>query len=263
MRISLTHVDAFTDRPFSGNPAAVCLLPEQRDDFWMQNVACEMNLSETAFLVKQESGFDLRWFTPVTEVDLCGHATLAGAHVLWEQGVIQTDEAASFNSRSGVLTARQQGDWIELDFPIIRETEADPPDGLLRGLGIAPSYVGVTRFDYLAVFDSDEIVRNLQPDMQWLRRLGDLSVIVTSRSSDSRFDFISRCFAPNQGIDEDPVTGSAHCCLGPFWKAQLNKTEMVGYQASQRGGVVRVKVAGERVQLQGQAITIFNGELIC
>jgi PhzF family phenazine biosynthesis protein len=262
MGLTITQVDAFTDKPFAGNPAAVCVLPEPRDENWMQTVAREMNLSETAFLHRHDDGFNLRWFTPAVEVALCGHATLASAHVLWETGELKSDEQARFYTQSGLLTAKREGDWIELDFPAKREEPAEAPDGLSRALGIEPVYVGRNVFDYLVLVESEEVLRGIQPDFTSLRLLKVRGVIVTSLSDSTDYDFVSRFFAPGSGVDEDPVTGSAHCCLGPFWASRLNKQELTAYQASERGGVVRVRVGGDRVHLGGQAITVMRGELL-
>jgi PhzF family phenazine biosynthesis protein len=260
MPLSITQVDAFTQKPFEGNPAAVCVLPGAREASWMQAVAREMNLSETAFLVRRADGFDLRWFTPAIEVDLCGHATLASAHVLWEEGHLSPGGQARFHTRSGLLTADREGDWIELDFPAKPEEPATAPAGLVEALGANPKYIGRNAFDYLVELDSEDAVRSLKPDLQLLRTIPVRGVIVTSRAAE--FDFISRFFAPGSGIDEDPVTGSAHCCLGPFWAPRLNKTEFVAYQASARGGVVRVRLVGDRVRLGGQAVTVLRGQLL-
>lgn len=258
----ITQVDAFTDRPFAGNPAAVCILREAADEAWMRAVAREMNLSETAFLYPHEDGYRLRWFTPAVEVDLCGHATLAGAHVLWEEGRLAPDAQAHFYTRSGLLTARRRDGWIELDFPARREAPSVPPPGLVEALGAAPVYVGKNVDDYLVEVDSEATLRGLAPDHGVLRRLPVRGIVVTSRATAPEYDFVSRFFAPGSGVDEDPVTGSAHCCLAPFWGARLGKTELIGYQASARGGVVRVRVEGERVILGGQAVTVLRGELL-
>jgi PhzF family phenazine biosynthesis protein len=258
----ITQVDAFTDRPFAGNPAAVCILNEAADEEWMQNVAREMNLSETAFLYPQEGEFNLRWFTPAVEVALCGHATLASAHVLWEEGHLVPDRQARFSTRSGLLTADLKGDWIELDFPAVRCEAADPPPGLMEALGIEARYVGRNKFDYLVEAESDEFVRNAKPDHTRLRQVETRGVIITSRSGVPQFDFVSRFFAPGSGVDEDPVTGSAHCALGPYWEGRLQKREFVAYQASARGGVVRGRTEGDRVRLAGQAVTVLRGELL-
>lgn len=230
----------------------------------MQDVAREMNLSETAFLVPRDGGgFDLRWFTPAVEVALCGHATLASAHVLWEAGRIRLDERARFFTKSGLLTADRLSDGlIELDFPERLEAPLTPPEGLARALGVEPVYIGKNVYDYLVEVESEAVVRAVNPDMGMLKSLPVRGVIVTSRASTPGFDFVSRFFAPAAGVDEDPVTGSAHCCLAPYWAARSGKKEMVGYQASARGGVVRVKCVGDRVKLGGNAVTVLVGELV-
>jgi PhzF family phenazine biosynthesis protein len=261
MSLRIVQVDAFTDRPFAGNPAAVCLLPEERPASWMQALAREMNLSETAFLVKQAGGYALRWFTPTVEVDLCGHATLASAHVLWEWGELRPEQEARFQTRSGLLTAVRRGDWIELDFPAKPEQPTEAPADLIAALDVDPVYAGRSQFDYLIELEDERLVRGLQPNFSLLADLGTRGVIVTSRATDGPYDFVSRFFAPGSGIDEDPATGSAHCCLGPFWSERLGKTHLLAYQASARGGVIRVRVAGERVKLGGQAVTVLRGEL--
>ncbi|MFH1941064.1 MAG: PhzF family phenazine biosynthesis protein [bacterium] len=262
MKIEIFQVDAFTDSPFRGNPAGVCLLPKPADASWMQDVAAEMNLAETAFLVKQEDGFDLRWFTPTVEVDLCGHATLASAHILWETGRLKDDEQARFHTRSGLLTALRAGPWIEMNFPAEPEELVGTPENLVRALGATPEYVGKNRFDYLVELESEEIVRKIQPDLSLLKSMTCRGVIVTSRSSSQPYDFISRFFAPGVGIDEDPVTGSAHCCLGPYWAKRLGKNTFLAYQASKRGGEVRVRIDGDRVVLGGQAVSVLKGHLV-
>ena len=261
-RQRFTQVDAFTNRPFTGNPAAVCLLPEAADPAWMQQVAREMNVAETAFLVRQADGFDLRWFTPSTEVDLCGHATLASAHVLWEEQQLRSDETARFHTRSGVLTASRDPSLIWLDFPATPSQPAAVAPDLAGGIGSGMRYVGRTAFDYLVELDSESAVRDLVPDLNQLARLPVRGVIVTARSESGSYDFVSRFFAPAAGVPEDPVTGSAHCGLAPFWAERLNRAELVGYQASQRGGVVRVRLEKGRVRLGGQAVTVLRGELL-
>ena len=259
--ISCLQVDAFTDRPFAGNPAAVCLLEEERDEPWMQAIAAEMNLSETAFVRPLEEGFGLRWFTPTVEVDLCGHATLASAHVLWSEQVIGNDEPIEFHTKSGVLTCLRQRELIELDFPAATVEPAEPTAGLAAALGVTPSFVGNSGSDQLVVVESEQVLRKLQPDFARMRKLDLRAVMVTSAADDPQFDFVSRFFGPGVGIDEDPVTGSAHCSLGPFWSERLGKTDMTAFQASVRGGVVHVRVAGDRVILAGQAVTVTKGVL--
>ena len=263
MTVPLAHVDAFTDQPFGGNPAAVCLLPASRDAGWMQHVAQEMNLAATAFLVPRRGDeFDLRWFTPAVELDLCGHATLVSAHTLWQRGVVPPSSAVRFHTRSGVLTAERQGDWIELNFPATPPTDAAPPPGLADALGVEPRYVGKSRFDYVIEIDGEQRLRELTPDFARLRTFPVRGVIVTSRPTTAEWDFVSRFFAPGSGIDEDPVTGSAHCCLGPYWSALLGKTTFIARQVSARGGTLRIRLDGDRVRLAGQAVTIFSGELV-
>ncbi len=262
MPLRITQVDAFTNRPFAGNPAAVCILPQAADPAWMLNVAREMNLAETAFLVPQRDGYDLRWFTPAVEVDLCGHATLASAHVLWEDGRLKPDTHARFHTRSGLLTAEKRDSWIELDFPATPPAAAPPPAGLVAALGAAPTFVGRSRFDYLVELDSESTVRRLAPNLSGLAEVEARGVIVTSRAdAKSKYDFVSRFFAPQSGVPEDPVTGSAHCALMPYWSAKLAKQELVAYQASPRGGELRLRLAGDRVRLAGQAVTVLRGEL--
>ena len=262
MTIPLRQVDSFTTEVFTGNPAGVCLLDAERPAEWMQRVAAEMNLSETAFLVAAEDGFRLRWFTPAAEVELCGHATLASAHVLWEDGMLRAGEVARFHTASGVLTARRAGPLIELDFPATPPRPMAPPPGLAAALGAEPDEVHASRFDALAVFASEATIRTLAPDFAALRRLPVRGLIVTAPAREGGFDFVSRFFGPAVGVDEDPVTGSAHCVLAPYWGARLGKEAMVGHQVSARGGVVRVRLAGDRIILGGNAVTVFRAELL-
>jgi PhzF family phenazine biosynthesis protein len=259
---SIYQVDAFAHQPFTGNPAGVCLLDAPRDDAWMQNVALEMNLAETAFLCPEDDGWRLRWFTPLVEVDLCGHATLASAHLLYETGVLPAHAEARFYTRSGLLTARKEGDLLWLDFPAEEAQAISPLSEMTDALGISPQWIGRNRMDYLVEAASEAEVRALNPDFRLLSRLPARGIIVTARSEDEPFDFVSRFFAPAAGINEDPVTGSAHCCLAPFWQERLNKRVMTGYQASPRGGIVQVEIRAGRVALGGQAITTLRGELL-
>lgn len=260
--MKITQVDAFTDMAFTGNPAAVCILDDLPSDAWLQDVAREMNVSETAFLLPHEEGYDLRWFTPSTEVDLCGHATLASAHVLWESGHLPAAEVARFHTRSGELIARRKGSWIVMDFPREDVEPIEPPAGLAEALGIETPSVHRNRFDLLVEVSDEKIVRTLHPDMGKLREIPVRGVIVTSPSVAASHDFVSRFFAPRVGVDEDPVTGSAHCALGPFWSGRFQRPELVGYQVSARGGIVRTKLAGDRVLLAGQAVTVLRGEMV-
>lgn len=261
MPARIYQVDAFTDKPFSGNPATVCILEKEAESEWMEKVASEMNLPETAFLHVEGDRYNLRWFTPSTEVDLCGHATLASAHILWEEGFLGPNKDARFKTKSGILGASKKGEIIELDFPSDPERKVPIPGGLLESLGVTPSYVGKNRFDYLVRVDDEAIIRNLEPDLDLLKNIPARGIIVTSICERPEYDFISRFFAPASGINEDPVTGSAHCCLGPFWGKILGKSRLIGLQASQRGGTVKVTLKGDRVILGGKAVTIFKGEL--
>jgi PhzF family phenazine biosynthesis protein len=263
MSLRIVQVDAFTSRPFAGNPAAVCILPAPRSDQWMRDVAREMNLSETAFLTPHDGGYNLRWLTPAVEVDLCGHATIASAHVLWQDGHLPEGRHARFHTRSGLLLADRRGEWIELDFPVKLAPAAETPPELLPALGVAnPCFVGRNAFDYLVEVESEEVLRALTPDHNALRKVPVRGVIVTARATTPEFDFVSRFFAPGSGIDEDPVTGSAHTALGPYWSGKLGKTELTAFQASARGGVVRVRCNGDRIILGGQAVTVLVGELL-
>ncbi len=262
MPLPLVVVDAFTDTPFRGNPAAVCLLDAPRPDDWMQQVAQEMNLSETAFPLPDGDGWHLRWFTPKTEVDLCGHATLATAHVLWSEAGVDPERPIRFRTASGTLLAHRRDDLVELDFPAHMPVPAEPPASLAGALGAEPEFTGFGGGDYLALLDSERTMRSLEPDFAQLRELGTRGVIVTAPADDPDVDFVSRFFAPGVGIDEDPVTGSAHCCLGPFWRERLGKDVLRGFQASARGGIVEVRIAEDRVHLAGHAVTVVRGQLL-
>jgi PhzF family phenazine biosynthesis protein len=238
-------------------------MQEPRAEDWLRNVAREMNLSETAFLLPRDGEFDLRWLTPAVEVDLCGHATVASAHVLWEDGHLAPGKQARFHTRSGMLTADRRGDWIELDFPVKIATVAEPPAELLPALGVSSTVaVAKNAFDYVVEIDSEEELRALSPDHSKLRKIPVRGIIVTARSATNGFDFVSRFFAPGSGIDEDPVTGSAHTALGPYWGSKLGKAEMTAFQASARGGVVRLRLNGDRIILGGQAVTVMEATLL-
>jgi PhzF family phenazine biosynthesis protein len=269
--IQLHQVDAFSDTPFRGNPAAVCLLDAPRDAAWMQNVAAEMNLSETAFLWPEGAAFRLRWFTPAVEVPLCGHATLASAHVLWETARVKRGEAIAFATLSGTLAAEAEGDWIRLDFPALppRAEPCASPPGLLAALGIVQASVHeVPRPNasdgpsWLVVLPSEAALLALRPDFRALREIAGHAVIATARGEAGERDFVSRFFAPKAGVDEDPVTGSAHCTLAPYWCERLGRDELTGVQLSQRTGIVRVRHLGARVHLLGRAVTVLRGELV-
>ena len=264
MSVPIFQVDAFSAAPFKGNPAGVCLLSGPADPAWMQNVAAEMNLAETAFPLAEGDGFRLRWFTPKVEVEMCGHATLATAHILWERGVLAPDREARFQTRSGLLTARRDGALIELDFPA-RPPLPKPPDwadAVVGALGVKPVHVGMSAEDVLFEAADEEAVRSVKPDFETLRSLPARGVIVTSRSADKRFDFVSRFFAPAVGIDEDPVTGSSHTVLVPYWAGRLGKKSFTAYQVSARGGILHLRLDGDRVKIAGRAVTIIRGEIV-
>jgi len=259
--LELWLIDAFTDRAFAGNPAAVCLLESERPDPWMQQLAGELNQAETAFLLRRNDGFGLRWFTPAVEVDLCGHATLASAHFLWQKKLLTPKAKARFHTRSGLLTATKAGDWIVLDFPATPAAVVEPPPYLLDSLRSPGAEVLFNGTDYMVVLPTAAKVRGIKADYRLLSAIEARGVIVTAPSDQDDADFISRFFAPQSGVDEDSVTGSAHCTLGPYWGGRLDLTEMTGYQASRRGGRVRVEVAGDRVRLGGKAVTVLKGKL--
>lgn len=261
MTLPLYQVDSFTSRPFYGNPAAVCLLDAPRPDEWMQAVAREMNLSETAFVLPEVEGFRLRWFTPKKEVSLCGHATLASAHTLWASGRLTADQPAVFFTLSGRLECRLQGDWIHMDFPSQPVSACEPPEGLLEALGgVQANFCGQHNNKVMIEVEDAQTVRALRPDFARLLELPLRALIVTARGEEP-YDFVSRYFGPWIGINEDPVTGSAHCMLTPYWAGVLGREEMRAYQASERGGELRLRLNGERVDIAGQAVTVFAGEL--
>lgn len=262
MKIPIFTVDAFTEKPFSGNPAAVCLPDEPLFDSVMQNIAFELNLAETAFVVKEDNAWRLRWFTPASEVDLCGHATLSTAHIMWEEGIVPADRPINFNTKSGLLITYRKGSEIEMDFPAIPEKEVSYPEDLIYALGgVEPKYVGMTKWNYLVEFPSEAKVREVQPVYDIMLKLPGWGTIITAKTDHDEYDFVSRFFAPEKGIMEDPVTGSAHCALGPYWQRKLGKKEFKAYQASERGGKVGVRVEGNRVFLSGKAVTMIRGSL--
>jgi PhzF family phenazine biosynthesis protein len=261
MGIPLYTVDAFAHARFSGNPAGVCLLLARRDEAWMLSVAREVNASETAFVLPSGADFQLRWFTPEVEIALCGHATLASAHVLWESGKLDLASAARFHTKSGLLTCTRRGDWIEMDFPAKPVEPAAVEPELAAAIGAKIVWSGRSDTDWLVELESEAAVRGLQPDLARLATLPVRGLIVTARAQQEH-DIVSRFFAPRVGVPEDPVTGSAHCALAPYWAPKLGKTELVGWQASRRGGEVRMRLAGTRVLLSGRAQTVFRGELV-
>lgn len=259
---SIVQVDAFTSRPFGGNPAAVCVMDASAAADWMQRIAMEMNLAETAFLWPEADGYRLRWFTPAQEVDLCGHATLASCHTLWTEGHQPAEKPLQFLTRSGVLRACNTNAGIQLDFPADPPALAEPPSALVTAVGAKPVRTLLGRVGYLFELASDADVRALAPDFKAMTRSSDKCVIATAASDSSEFDFVSRFFAPSLGIDEDPVTGAAHCCLSPYWSAKLDRPELRAFQASRRGGELIVRHEGNRVYLTGRAVTVLRGELV-
>jgi PhzF family phenazine biosynthesis protein len=262
MTIKIFTVDAFTDKLFSGNPAAVCLLNEELSEEMMLSIAAEMNLSETAFVIKSGNDFNLKWFTPKVEVQLCGHATLATSHILWEQGILSQGEVARFNTLSGLLTVTNDNDEYEMNFPAYSIENVSPNEKLADALDVKPINFAETEHHYLCEIESEEQLKNITPSFETLMGLEKFGTIVTAKSSTDHYDFVSRFFAPAKGINEDPVTGSAHCSLGPYWMNKTGKNEFVAYQASERGGVVKIKMKDGRVFLKGRAVTFLNGELL-
>jgi PhzF family phenazine biosynthesis protein len=260
-KIRSFHVDAFADTQFKGNPAGVCLLEEELSEDVMQSIAAENNLSETAFVLKRGEAFDLRWFTPTVEIELCGHGTLATAYILWQEGWLPQNQIATFYTKGGTLTASQSNGWVELDFPSSKEVESDLPAQLIRALNVSPINVVFSQTRYIVELASSEEVRACKPDFQILKNF-DMVVITSRGDVSSPYDFVSRTFGPAHGINEDPVTGSSHCCLVPYWSKRLAKKEMFAYQASLRGGELKVKDAGDRVLFAGQAVTVFEGNFL-
>ncbi len=260
------HVDSFAMQPFEGNPAGVCLLDKPADAEWMQRVATEVNLSETAFVNGNANGYDLRWFTPNAEVSLCGHATLAAAHVLWETQQVSLESEIRFDTRSGVLISCRSKQLIQIDLPARPVREAIVPEDVLQALGVSPQFRGRTDdrglgdVDYLVEVKTEVEVRSVTPDFRRLREVPG-GVIVTARGSSNEYDVVSRYFAPWWGVDEDPVTGAAHCALLPYWCDRLGKKQLTAFQASRRGGVVHGRLLGDRVLLSGGAVTVARGRL--
>ena len=259
---SIVQVDSFTDQAFSGNPAGVCVLRAPASEAWMQNVAREMNVSQTAFLHRDGDSYQLRWFSPTVEVEICGHATLASAHVLWETGELQPSESARFDTLSGRLTVARDDGWIVMDFPALVAAPADPPAGLIEALGVQPVAVLRNSIVYLVEVATADEVRAVKPEFAHIAAIPMNGVIVTAQADQLGFDFVSRFFAPRLGINEDPATGSSHCALAPYWTQKLGKAVLTAYQASARGGVLRVEVKGDRVLLSGKAVTVLRGELV-
>lgn len=254
-------VNAFTQETFGGNPAAVCILQENKSDEWMQNVAKQMNLPITAFVSKIEDEYYLRWFTPTIEIPICGHGTLATSHILWERRHIEKKQPIHFNTKSGKLKSEMENGWIQLQFPSAPDKEIIAPNNLVEALGRKPKYIGKNAMDYIVEVRSEDVVRNIKPNINQISQLPVRGVIITSVSDSEELDFVSRFFSPAQGIIEDYVTGSAHCCLGPYWQRKLNKNEFMAYQASERGGLLKIRLSGKYVFLSGKALTILEGNL--
>ncbi len=257
----LFQVDAFTKHIFHGNPAAVCLLKTEKTAAWMQALAAEMNLSETAFLTQREDGYGLRWFTPATEVELCGHATLASAWVLFSEKIIPIDHVIHFHTLSGLLSARWENGAVVLNFPAFHGAKSIVKPALLDALGLEQGTIWQVGTHWLVEVENADLVREMKPDFKKMVEVGNGDLAVTSRSDDPAYDFISRFFAPALGVNEDPVTGSAHCSLGPFWMEKLHKNPLRAFQASARGGSMLVEIKGDRVELHGEAVTVFHAEI--
>jgi len=255
-------VDAFTKTPFSGNPAGVCILDNEIDDGLMQNIASEVNLSETSFVLKQCDTFSIRWFTPTSEVPLCGHATLASAHILWEQQFVNKNSPIHFSTKKcGKLDIKFENEMIVMNFPQLFTTAADEGEIIQKAFDVKSKFVGCDDTDYLIEVENEDMVVDYKPDFDLLKKL-QKSVIITAQSVNEQYDFVSRMFAPNLGINEDPVTGSAHCYLAPYWGKKLNKNILTGYQASHRPGFVESELLNNsRLLLKGHAKTVIKGEL--
>lgn len=262
-QIIIYQVDAFTTEPFKGNPAGVCILKNERSESWMQNIAAELHASETAFLTGGGNNYRIRFFTPEAEVPLCGHATLSSAHIIYENGLAGISEEISFLSAAGELKIRFSEGWIVMNFPAYNVIPVENASDISKYIGIVPSELYRTSHGWiLALLGSETELLNLDPDFRAMKssQYGDL--IVTSPSDDPGYDFCVRCFAPALGIDEDPVTGSAHCALATFWHKKTGKTDFVSHQISKRGGLLRVSLIGERVEISGKAKTLFRAELL-
>ncbi|MFJ8260663.1 PhzF family phenazine biosynthesis protein [Rummeliibacillus sp. NPDC094406] len=259
--MQLSIINTFTEQPFKGNPAAVCYLSEEKESNWMQQIAKEINLPTTAFINFLNNKYYLRWFTPTTEIPICGHATLASSYFLWEKGLFDKEKSITFQTKSGVLEAQLIDDWVQLQFPTMIQERTIAPDLLIRALGVNPTYVGKNKLDYLVEVESEDVVRNLKPNIDLITQLGVRGVIITSKSNTNEFDFVSRFFSPSQGINEDFVNGSSHCCLGPYWKDKFKKNDLTAFQASERGGILKLRVLDDEVLVSGKAVTIFEGKL--
>ncbi len=258
MKLTIYQVDAFTNQLFGGNPAAVCPITEWLPTEKMQQIALENNLSETAFILPEKDGYHIRWFTPAIEVDLCGHATLAAAHTLYAEMNYQGN-AVKFYSKSGLLTVNKSGDLYTMNFPTDQLEKVAIPQEIIAGLGKTPSEVFRGKDDYLAIFDTQQTIENFTPDFKILGQLPVRGVITSAKGN--TVDFVSRCFFPAAGIDEDPVTGSAHTTMIPYWSKVLNKSQLTALQLSARGGTLKCEHLGNRVNISGKAVTYLRGEI--
>lgn len=259
---SIYHVDAFTAEPFKGNPAGVCFVEKETSAEWMQNVAAELNLSETAFVVPGEKVSEIRFFTPVAEVPLCGHATLSASHIMYETNRVHLQQEIIFRAKAGELKIRKTGNWITMNFPSYPVNKVPVPEVIEQIIGSSPVEFYKSTFGWtLALMEHEQLVRDMKPDFRMMKNSEFGDMIVTAKSDEPGFDFCVRCFAPALGIDEDPVTGSAHCALVPFWQMKTGKTEFVSHQVSKRSGILKVSLKGDRVEISGQAVTIIKGEL--
>ncbi len=262
MKINYYQVDSFTKEPYFGNPAGVIILDKEADEYWMAKIAEEMNLSETSFLYYvSQNKYNLRWFTPTNEVDLCGHATLAAAHILWEK-FIEKNQNIIFETNSGELICKNDNDLIQMNFPKEEAFDTDPPKELLKSLDVNILYCGKNRFDYLVELESEDILKKINPDFNLLKKINARGIIITSKPSNNEYDFVSRFFAPNVGVNEDPVTGSAHCCLAPYWAKKLEKNKLKALQVSARRGILFLELFKDRVNISGNAITVFEGKIL-
>ena len=258
----LYHVDAFTSEPFKGNPAGVCFVEKETSDEWMQKIAAELNLSETAFVVSKEQYSEIRFFTPEAEVPLCGHATLSASHIMYETKMVKAEDEITFKAKAGELLIRKTGSWITMNFPAYPITEVPVPSEIEEMIGTKPAEFYKSAFGWtLALIENEQLVRNMKPDFRMLKNSEYGDLIVTAKSEETGFDFCVRCFAPALGIDEDPVTGSAHCALVTFWNMKTGKKDFISHQVSKRSGILKVSLKGDRVEISGQALTIMKGEL--
>lgn len=260
--LTLWQIDAFTDTAFSGNPAAVCLLQKEISETWMLKVAAEMNLSETAFLLPNEDYFNIRFFTPKVEIPLCGHATLASAHFLYESGLVNKSDKIDFRAPGGNFIIRNEAGYIKINFPSDTHSKMEIPAKFEEAMGFPAQAFYRGKNWYMAVVENEDFVRNAKPDFEKMKQYGFGHTAITAKSTNTGYDFVSRCFAPDMGINEDPVTGSVHLLLGQYWKEELGKSELMAYQASQRGGELKLQIDDVRSEILGEAVTVMKATLI-